>query len=256
MPMLKAVIIDDEVAAQRSLEILLESNCPNVSIVGKGFSVSEGISLIKETNPEIVFLDIEMPQGNGFELLEKLPDHKFEVIFITAYNQYAVKAFKYSAIDYILKPIDIDELVGAVNKVSEQLKSNIDPRERYAVLFDNLKEIIPRKLVIPGKEKYSYIDLSMAVTAQIEKGKITFTLNNGTVNEYQNINPEIETLLAQKGFIMVKSGVLVNLGKVKKFQKSGKGAVILEGGEVIELELVTKDEFIEQLTAYNKDFGD
>ncbi|MDD2279194.1 MAG: response regulator [Bacteroidales bacterium] len=250
--MLKAIIIDDELAAHRSLEILLKLNCPNVSIVGKGFSVSEGIKLIKETNPDIVFLDIEMPQGNGFELLEQLPDYKFEVIFITAYNQYAIKAFKYSAIDYILKPIDINELILAVEKVTEQLKNHIDPRERYTILFENIKEIIPRKLVIPDKGKYNYVDLSLAIIARLEKGTISFTMSDGSVNHYNNTNTEMSQLLAQKGFLFVDKGIMVNLSKVLKFQKTGKGSIVLEGNHAIEIGTITKEEFIEHLTKYNK----
>lgn len=133
--MLKAIIIDDELAALRTLELLLNSYCPDVHLVGKGQSVDDGIELINKHNPDLIFLDIEMPQANGFELLEKLPTLDFEVIFITAYNQFAVKAFKYSAIDYILKPIDIEELVKAVEKVTEIRKTKISPRERYKALF-------------------------------------------------------------------------------------------------------------------------
>lgn len=253
--MLKAIIIDDEVAAQRSLEILLQLNCPNISIVGKGSSVNDGIKLIEGTNPDIVFLDIEMPQANGFELLEQLPEHRFEVIFITAYNQYAIKAFKYSAIDYILKPIDINELTLAVEKVTELLKNNIDPRERYAILFENIKEIIPQKLVIPGKGKYSYVDLSTAIFANLEKETITFTMSNGTVNSYENTNAEIPSLLTQKGFLRVDNGVMVNLNKVLRFKKIGKGLVVLEGNHTIEIGTITKAEFIEQLTKYNNNQG-
>ncbi|MDD2195955.1 MAG: response regulator [Bacteroidales bacterium] len=250
--MLKAIIIDDEVAAQRSLEILLQLNCPNVSIVGKGSSVNDGIKLIEETNPDIVFLDIEMPQANGFKLLEQLPGHRFEVIFITAYNQYAIKAFKYSAIDYILKPIDINELTLAVKRVTKLLKSNVDPRERYAVLFENIKEIIPRKLVIPGKENYSYVDLSTAIIAKLERETITFTMSNGTVNSYENTNAEIPSLLTQKGFLRVDKGIMVNLNKVLKFKKTGKGSIVLEGNHTVKIGTITKGEFIDQLTRHNK----
>lgn len=249
--MLKAIIIDDEIAALRSLEMLLQNYCKNVNVVGKGQSVEEGIGLIKQFNPDIVFLDIEMPHGNGFELLEQTPDHCFEVIFITAYNQYAIKAFKYSAIDYILKPIDIDELVNAVEKASNLLKNQVNPRERYAALFQNIKEILPHKLVVPCNDGFKYIDLNNVLHLSLEKDSVKFYLCNNSVTECIKLTSDINDILIEKGFVSINNGIMVNLNKVLKVDKAGKGMVILEGNHTVPLDSYSKETFIEQLTAFN-----
>jgi two-component system LytT family response regulator len=249
--MLKAIIVDDETAALRSIELLLQAYCPNVSLVAKGQSVKEGLELIKKHNPDIVFLDIEMPQGNGFELLEQAPDLNFEVIFITAYNQYAIKAFKYSAIDYILKPIDVDELVKAVDKVTEIRKSKVNPRERYAALFQNIKEIIPRKLVLPSKDGFIYIDLNSVTYVVEEKDHIKFFQQENSTTECPDVKLNIEEMLEEKGFLAIGNGMHVNLNKVVKIDKSGKGKIILEGGNSIEFATYNKEDFIDKLTAFN-----
>ena len=115
--MIKAIVIDDEELGRNVLKNLVQKYCPEISIVGEASNVKEAKKVISETNPAIVFLDIEMPGGSGFDLLEQLKDHSFSVIFTTAYNQYAVKAFRHSAVDYLLKPINIDELLTAIKKV-------------------------------------------------------------------------------------------------------------------------------------------
>lgn len=255
--MFKAIIIDDEIAALRSLELLIQNYCPTVSIVGKGQSVEEGIDLVKKHNPDIVFLDIEMPHASGFELLEKTPEHRFEVIFITAYNQYAVKAFKYSAVDYILKPIDIEELIQAVDKVSKLLKNQINPRERYAVLFQNIKEILPHKLVVPCKQGFKYIDLNNVLYLTVNKDNISFFLCDGSLNECGKMTSDINDILVEKGFLSIDNGTMVNLNKVLKVDKAGKGLVILEGNQTLSLEKYNKEAFIDKLMEHNiKKFKD
>lgn len=249
--MLKAIIIDDEIAALRSLELLVEAYCPNVKVVAKGQSVKEGKELVEEHKPDILFLDIEMPHGNGFELLEQLPNFDFEVVFITAYNQYAIKAFKYSAIDYILKPIDIDELVKAVEKVSELRNSKVSPRERYSVLFQNIKEILPKKLVLFSDGEFKYIDLINVLYLNTEENVIRFVMHDGTQKECKNASANYKELVKEKGFVNLNNGNLVNLAKVSKVDKNGKGRIVLEGGLSLSLESIGKDLFIEKLVEFN-----
>lgn len=249
--MLKAVIVDDEVAAQRSLEILLEINCPTVSVVGKAGSVAEGIELISETDPHVVFLDIEMPQANGFQLLEHFYQKRFEVVFITAYNQYAVKAFKHSAIDYLLKPVEVEELVGAVEKVSERIKNKIDPRERYTKLFESLERMIPRKVAVLSQNKTAYVDLVDAMMVKMLNSEITITMVDGNIETYQCLREDMETQLVSKGFLAMDKGVWINLNKVLRFDKTGKGVVMLQGDFSVPLKGMSKDEFIHKLTEHN-----
>lgn len=248
--MLKAIIVDDENAALRALEILVQAYCPNVSIVGKGESVNEGLELIKNHNPEIVFLDIEMPHGTGFELIERSPNLNYEVIFITAYNQFAIKAFKYSAIDYILKPIDPDELVKAVEKVAEQRANQVSPRERYEVLFDNIKEILPRKLVLPSNKGVNYVDLNNVIYAIIGNS-IEFYFTDNSLKKSESIIQNIKEILLEKGFVYAGSNCFINLNKVVKVERTGIGRVIFDGGHEIELDSTNKEELIAILTDYS-----
>lgn len=249
--MLKAVIVDDEVAAQRSLEILLEINCPTVSVVGKAGSVAEGIELISETDPHVVFLDIEMPQASGFQLLEHFYHKRFEVVFITAYNQYAVKAFKHSAIDYLLKPVDVEELVGAVEKVSERIKNKIDPRERYTKLFESLERMIPRKLAVLSQNKTAYVDLVDAMVVKLQNSEIAITMVDGNCETYNCLREDMESQLVTKGFFAIDKGVWINLNKVLRFDKTGKGVVMLQGNISVPLKTISKDEFIAKFTEHN-----
>jgi two-component system, LytTR family, response regulator len=245
--MLRAIIIDDELAAVRSLELLINTYCPDVSILGKGHSVVEGIDLIKKLNPDIVFLDIEMPQANGFELLERIPDLNFEIIFITAYNQYAVKAFKYSAIDYILKPIDIDELVKAVEKVSELRKAKSSPRERYAALFNNIEETLPKKLVIPKELGFQYIDLNNVLVLKTVNNEYVFSLTNGSTFTCAKGSLDVEVTLAEKGFLHLNSCLMINVDKIEKLDKRGNGIIVMEGGLNIPIEESRKDQLVQRL---------
>ncbi|MFP4557422.1 MAG: LytR/AlgR family response regulator transcription factor [Bacteroidales bacterium] len=249
--MLKAIIVDDEEAALRALELLVQAYCPNVSIVAKGESVNEGLALIKKYNPDIVFLDIEMPHGNGFELIERSPNLNYEVIFITAYNQFAIKAFKYSAIDYILKPIDPDELVSAVQKVSEQREKQVSPRERYAILFDNIKEILPRKLVLPTNKGISYVDLDNVIYTVIGDNDIEFYFTDKSLKKSESKIQNIKEILLEKSFIYAGSNCFINLNKVVKVERTGKGTVIFDGGHKIELDSTNKDELIATLTHFS-----
>lgn len=245
--MLKVIIVDDEVASVRTLELLLNAYCPNITLVGTGQSVKEGISLISEHNPDIVFLDIEMPEANGFELLEQLPDLNFEVIFITAYNQYAIKAFKFSAIDYILKPIDIDELVKAVEKVSELRKAKVNPRERYKTLFQNIEHALPSKLVIPREKDFTYVDLANVLMHTKTVNGYLFTMVDGSETESPKYSFDIKSTLESKDFVEFEKDKFLNLHMVKALDKKGVGSLIMEGDVIIPLNNNNKERIIEQL---------
>ncbi|HOP04903.1 MAG TPA: response regulator [Tenuifilaceae bacterium] len=246
--MLKVVLVDDEIAAIRTLELLLKQCCYDIQIVGTARSVQEAIKIVDSQKPDLVFLDIQMPQGSGFDLLEHIPEHNFEIIFITAYNQYAIRAFKYSAVDYILKPIDIDELANAIEKAQNLLKKKTSTRARYSVLFENLKGLVPNKIVIPQKNSFHTIDLSQVYTIKITNNGASFYMANSSIVSCSLCLENFSQLIQDKGFVEVKPKVFVNLQKVIKVEKAGKGFVILENGESISLESITKENFIDNLS--------
>lgn len=249
--MLKAILVDDEIAAIRSLELLLKQCCPDVQIIGTARSGKEALQLLSHVTPDIVFLDIEMPHGSGFELLESIPNLNFEIIFITAYNQYAVKAFKYSAVDYILKPVDIDELVKAVDKVRRIKSSHTNSRARYNALFENLKGLVPVKLVIPQGDTFQTINLKDVVVVNLKCNSASFLFMDGTLVSCSSCSNDLSSMLSERGFLNVATECFINLGKVKMIEKSGKGSVIMENGKSIDIELISKEDLINQLARYS-----
>lgn len=250
--MLKALIVDDELASVRSLEILLGQFCKHVDVVGTARNVDEALNQAVRYKPDVVFLDVEMPGGTGFDFLEQCNECNFEVVFISAYNSYAIKAFKYSAVDFILKPIEIDELIKAVDKVTDLRKKHFDVRNKYSALFDNLKEIIPNKLVVTVNGKYEYVDLRDVVCFKVHEEAIVVVL---TTNQSIEIDEDFEWLeekLDEKNFYPISKGCLVNAGMVKKVEKNGEGRVLLNNGMVLPLDSSRRDGFIAKLIEFNK----
>jgi two-component system, LytTR family, response regulator len=249
--MLKALLVDDEIASIRSLEILLSQFCKQVEVVGSARSVDEALSQTLKLKPNLIFLDIEMPLGTGFDFLERSACCNFEIIFITAHNNYAVKAFKYSAIDYILKPIEIDELVRAVDKVAEMKKSNFDNRNKYNVLFDNIKEIIPQKLVVIVNGQYDFIDLRDVLYLELIGDSISFFLTDGSNTKVDNALNSIEEQLIDRDFYRIHHNYLVNTLKVMRINKINSGNVELVNGSQLPLNPLKRDEFISKLSEFN-----
>ena len=172
---MNAIIIDDEIAAIENLQIMLNKYCKNINIVATSQSADEGVLLINKENPDLIFLDIEMPHTNGFDLLKRFPKPTFSVIFTTAYNQYAIQAIKFSALDYLLKPIDVDELITAVSKVED--KSKIDD-ERLNVLLNNIDTKTTKRLALPKDGGYSIIKVKTIIRCEASDNYTTFFIKD------------------------------------------------------------------------------
>lgn len=250
--MLKALLIDDEIASTRSLEILLSQFCKQVDVVGTARSVEEGLLKVSKLSPDLVFLDIEMPGGTGFDFLEKCQELNFEVVFITAYDNYAIKAFKYSAIDFILKPIEIEELIKAVDKVLELKKRNIDNRNKYNALFENLKTIIPNKLVVTVNGKYEYIDLRSVLLFEMTKDMLLVKFSNKNSIFINESLDSLEDQLEEKNFYQINQNQIVNLEMVKKVEKTNYGIVVLNNNDILTLDSSRKEALINKLLQLNK----
>lgn len=219
--MLKALIVDDEIASVRTLELLLSQFGKDVEVVDVARSAVEALTKVELIKPDIVFLDIEMPGGTGFDFLEQCSQRDFDVIFITAFEYYAVKAFKFSAIDYLLKPIEVEDLEMALARVSRRRYSNFDGRMRYYALFENLKEILPSKLVVAVHNKSEYIDLKdVYYIEDSPNGSLVF---KGTDNAIQIDNKlkDLEDILDSKNFARINKKQLVNLKLIKRVGKDG-----------------------------------
>ncbi len=243
--MLKALIVDDEIASVRTLELLLSQFAKDVEVVDVARSASDALAKVDLIHPDIVFLDIEMPGGSGFDFLEQCNNRTFDVIFITAFEYYAVKAFKYSAIDYLLKPIEIEELESALTKVSNRRYSNFDGKNRYFALFENLKSILPSKLVVTIKNRSEYVDLKDIAYFQSNTNGSKVVKLDGEFIDIDNKLSNLEEILDSKFFARINDKQLVNLKLVKKIGRNGK--LDMDKGLVLEVANEYLGYLVEQL---------
>ena len=252
--MLKAIIIDDEQDAVCSLETMLMEYCDNVNIVGKAYSASEGIIKIRANNPDIVFLDIEMPDGPGFDVLESVPKNHFDIIFITAHSEYAVRAFKYSATDYLLKPVKIEELRNAVDRVMYQRESAQLPIHNYNILMENLQQEIPTKIAIPSDKglEYLLLDDIILIEAMGSYSKI-FMRNRKKILVSKGLY-EFQEILDINSFFKVHKSFLINLRHVQQYIKKSGGSIKMFDGTIVPVSIRNREMFMSRMKKYVRSF--
>lgn len=229
-----AIIVDDEERARRTLGLMLETFCPEIEILGSYKSVPEGVLAINKLNPNIVFLDIEMPEYNGFELLGFFREVQFEIIFVTAYNQYALKAFEVSAVDYVLKPIDGDLLAKAVEKAIKRI-GTAGMQERLDTLKANTETEIFRKIALPVSEGLLFIVVDNIVHLEAEGAYTNIYLSNGKHLFVSKRLKYFEDLLQnRKAFYRCHRSFLININFVNKLNRN-EGHLTLDNQKDIPL---------------------
>jgi two-component system, LytTR family, response regulator len=244
--MIRTIIIDDEKHVVDSIELLLNDYCKDVCIIGKCTSYEEGIRLLSTEKPDLLLLDIEMPFGTGFDLLEKFTDISFEVIFITAFSQYALKAIKYSALDYILKPVDIKELKAAIKKVMER-KNRFQTKRNYETLFENLKSQVPTKLAIPISDGMEYLNINDIIRLEADGRYSTiYTKDKTSFFVTRNLG-EFEELLSNHQFFRVHNSFLININYVKKISRIDGGIVEMTDASHIPISRSKKNDFLNRM---------
>lgn len=243
--MIRTVIIDDEKNAIEVLELQLKQFCKNIEIVGNANSGLKGIEIIKKHKPELVFLDIEMPIKNGFDVLNETRDHNYKVIFTTAYDQFAIKAFKYSAIDYLLKPIDINELQAAVQKLS-QTESNYSLEQKISLLFTQYN--LPQKdlISLPIGDSIQVFRPKDIIRCESESNYTHIYLVNGKHVMVSKTLKEIEETLSGLQFFRIHQSHLVNLNHIDHYNKSEGSYVVLSDGKNLAISRNKKEEFMDQ----------
>ncbi len=215
-----SVIIEDELNAREMLRQLLAKHCPNVSVIGEASDVASGIECITRHRPDIVFLDIEMPDGTGFDLITKLPVIDFNIIFTTAYSSYAIKAFKYSATHYLLKPIIPEELVEAVEMASIKLQAK-ETAEQMRKLISSLPDLSkPNNLVLSTNTSMTVIRLSEIIMCRSDRNYTTFFLEDGREITASKTLKEYEDLLCANKFFRSHRQYIINLNHIKSFQRA------------------------------------
>lgn len=248
---IKTVIIDDEVDAVDFISSIIKEYCPSLEVTGKAFNVNEGVQEILDKKPELVLLDVEMPNGTGFDVLARFPEKSFEVIFITAFNHYAIKAIKYSAVDYILKPINITEFIEAVNKVVQKLPSDKGAgNDSFKVLIENLKTAKPSRLAIPTSDGMEYLNPREIVRIEADRSYSWFFLTgNRKILVSKNLR-EFQELLGDRDFFRSHNSHLINLKYVKKFIRKEGGYIEMADGSMIPVSRNKKDLFLAHMARF------
>ena len=227
---IRSIIVEDELNNKENLQNILTEYCPSVEIVALCSSALEGRQKIMELKPDLVFLDVEMPGGDGFSMLESLSILNFEVIFVTAFTNYAVKAIKFSALDYIVKPIDIMELLKAVDKASKKLKEKSDNSRMVNLLKNQHREDNKKTLALPLSDKIEFVEVSNIIRCQANGNYTVFYLRNGEKLLISKTLKEYGELLASFNFLRVHQSHLINIGEVKSFVKTDGGYILMKDG--------------------------
>jgi len=247
--MIKAIIVDDELGARESLSKMLEKNCKQIEVVAKVDSMLSAFEAITNKEPDLVFLDIEMPNGNAFDLLEKFKKINFNIIFTTAYDHYAIKAIKFSAIDYILKPIDPEELVNAVKRFEGQHGQKESLDKQFKTLLSNVKpENKLKKVGIPDGDGLIFINLSDIIRCDSDGNYTFFILTNGKKIIASRTLGEYEQMFADDNFFRIHRSHLINLEHVKKYIKGEGGYVVMSDNSQVEVSRRNKTDFLEKLS--------
>lgn len=251
---LRAVLVDDEPRGINALEKLLQMNCPDVVISATSSNVDDAIEKIKALKPDLVFLDIGMPVRNGFDLLKELRDTPFEVIFVTAHNQFMIEAFHFSAIDYLLKPIDDELLIDAVKRARKRIEEKTDKINIEAFLH-NLKQTKTSgqmKLCIPSLKGFQVVELDDIVYAEAAGNYTNFYFRQSYPVCTSKPIHEYEALLADSGFARIHKSYLVNLLHIKEYLKGEGGSVVLSNGIEIEVARRKKEPFLDKMKSFFK----
>lgn len=239
-----AVIIDDERKGRLALSEKIKAYCPEVKIIAEAASGKEGIYAIQKNSPQIVFLDIEMPGMNAFEMLNMLPEKNFHLIFTTAYNQYAIKAIKYSAFDYLLKPVDIEELKQAINNMSKNEAQQT--KEQLEMLQQNIEhpKKLLNKLAIPTAEGLLFYNIEEIVYLEAKSNYTSLYFNNKPKIVASKTLKDFEDLLPTDIFYRPHHSFIINLNCIKRYIRGDGGQIELQTGAFIDVSRRKKEEFL------------
>ena len=244
--MKKALVIDDENRTRDLIAKMINSFGLDVVAIPAGESVASGIKAIEEHHPDIVFLDIQMPDGTGFDLLRSIPNKSFEVIFITAHEEFAIKAIKFSALDYILKPVDADELKNAVEKALNSIGSKKE-ESQFDALQMNIQPNQKRRLVLKTQESVHVIELDNIIRCEADRNYTSFYLLGGKKILVSKTLKDYETLLSGHNFLRVQQSHLINLDYVARYDKGNGGSVVMKDDSEVPLSPAKRDIFFKIL---------
>ncbi|WP_222165205.1 LytR/AlgR family response regulator transcription factor [Edaphocola aurantiacus] len=244
--MIQALLVDDEPKNSEILSEILRRYCPSVSVAGICADIMEAEKMLSEVQPQLIFLDVQMPGGSGFDLLDKIRHQRIEVIFVTAHNDFMLQAIRYSALDYILKPIAIPEIIDAVSRAAERLAGK-QMMQQLELLLSNMQKAAPdQKIAIPHMEGYLFVQISDIMRMEARGAYTEIFGNNGKSWLVSKNIGEYEQILPDALFIRVHHAHLVNLQYVKAYHKGRGGYIEMENGSTIEVSVRRKDAFLDR----------
>jgi two-component system LytT family response regulator len=256
--MLKAVLVDDEANNIANLKFLLENDCTGISIIGTAANAAEARAVIGAANPDVVFLDISMPGENGFELLESLPEKKFQVIFVTAHSEFALQAIKASAVDYVLKPVNINDLQAAVEKAKQNIQSDnglLQGQQLLSELLQNIKSNnAPSKIALPHLGGVTFLETSQIVSLQADSNYTIIHKKDMQKLVVTRTLKDFEDILDNSLFLRVHKSHIINLSAVKEYSTTDGGTVKMEDGNVWGISRRQLDLFLQKMKNFSRNF--
>ena len=244
--MKKVLIIDDENRTRELIAKMIDSFGLDVLAIPEGENVQSGIAAIEKHKPDIVFLDIQMPDGTGFDVLASIPEKTFEVIFITAHEEYAIKAIKFSALDYLLKPVDLSELKASLEKAINTVDDKSE-HEQFDVLQNNMKPNEKKRLVLKTQESVHVVELDQIIRCESDRNYTSFYLLGNKRILVSKTLKEYEMLLSGHNFLRVQQSHLVNLNYIDRYDKKNGGAVVMKDGSEVPLSPAKREIFFQRL---------
>jgi two-component system LytT family response regulator len=241
--MLRAIIIDDDPRIREMVSDMIDSYCPNVSIVASAGDVKSGVASIIEHEPDLILLDIKMPDGSGFDLIKHFDKPDFKVIIISGYMEYALKGYKFGVIDYILKPFDMEELTLAINKADDMVR--YEEKLKFKALEENIKILNKAdKIILKTSEHIHMINTGDIIRIEADGNYSTFFICDGREIVVSRPIREYEELLIDKGFHRVHKSHIININKLSYFDKTGGGDVVMNDGSKVPVASRKKDELL------------
>jgi len=251
---MRAILVDDEPDGIRTLKKLLELNCPEVEVVATCSSAADAISKLEEVKPELVFLDVRMPGGSGIDMLAELSEIDFEVIFVTAHDEYMLQALQFSAVDYLMKPVDEDRLKEAVQRVEERLKGKKNSRQGE-ILLHNINKVgypLEMRLCLPTQKGFTIVKLEEIIYCEAQRSYTIFRLVNNKSIIISKPLFDYDKLLADTIFLRVHKSFLINLMHIKEYMRGEGGTVVMSDGMEVEISRRKKEQFLVKVKEFFK----
>lgn len=240
---MKVLVIDNEVNVRESFVDLIIKNCPQIDAVTQANGVKTGLEAIQKHQPDLVFLDVEMDDGTGMDLMAQLSSFDFQLVFITAFNKYAIDAFKFSAIDFLLKPVNSNELIRSVDRAQKNIKSK-DLAQQITILQESLQTIksIDKKIVLNDSESIHFIKISEIVRCEADGAYTKFIFSQRKEILVSSTLKEFEEMLVPYGFSRVHNSHIINLNKIIRFDRKDGGFLVMENNDNVPISKRKKDE--------------